>query len=204
MAPLPIIPGARLPRNLLLERITPLLHKRQQTQSATPEIIPTTYGSLNSGPPPGTVVGIVLGSVAGVLLLLWLFYTCFTFGQRDDDVVEEVVVRDKRKRHSRASARSHRVSETVEVRRGPSPVRIVRPVVVPQPVRAERIIVEESRQVRREDMGGGSDEIVVIEDHDPPKRKKKKRQSGGGGGGDEGYRTVDPNNYGGVVGGRRR
>ena len=62
-------------------------------------------------------------------------------------------------------------------------------------------MVEESRQVRRGSVGGGSDEIVVIEDHDTSRRKKKKRRSGGVM--EEGYRTVDPNNYGGVVGGRR-
>lgn len=148
-------------------------------------------------------MGIVLGSVGGFLLLLWLFYTCFNVGRpsEDDSVVEEVVVRDKRKRHSKgkvfssaqdtsrritdslriASTRSRRVSETVEVRRGQSPIRVVRPTVVVTPgaTRTERIIVEEQRrQVRRDDLGGGgSDEIVVIEDH--PRRKKKKRQSGG-------------------------
>jgi hypothetical protein len=103
MAPLPISSGA----SLLIKRMPHLpsfaLFKRQQTSSSTPEIIPTTYGNLNSGPPPGTVVGIVLGSVAGFLLLLWLFYTCFNIRRpvEDESVVEEVVVRDKRKRHSR-------------------------------------------------------------------------------------------------------
>ncbi|KAH7160807.1 hypothetical protein EDB81DRAFT_327198 [Dactylonectria macrodidyma] len=36
--------------------------------------IPSTYGSLNSSPSPGVVVGIVLGSVAGFLLLLYIIY----------------------------------------------------------------------------------------------------------------------------------
>src|SRR5947209_20411112 len=46
---------------------------RRQTQILA---IPTTYNGLSSGPPPGTVVGIVLGSVVGVLLIIWLIYTC--------------------------------------------------------------------------------------------------------------------------------
>lgn len=64
--------------------------------------------------------------------------------------------------------------------------------------------MEESRHVRRQSIAG-SDEIVVIEDHDPPRRKKKKEKRRSSGAGDEGgYRTVDPDAYGGVVGGRRR
>jgi len=66
-----------------------------------PSIIPTTYGSINSGPAPGTVVGIVLGSVGGFLLVLWLIYTCSTLGgvNRGSDYAESVVVRDRRKSH---------------------------------------------------------------------------------------------------------
>lgn len=103
MAPIPITSGASLSPSLAKRIPSLFLFKRQQTQSNTPELIPTTYGNLNSGPPPGTVVGIVLGSVGGFLLLLWLFYTCFNVGRpsEDDSVVEEVVVRDKRKRHSK-------------------------------------------------------------------------------------------------------
>src|ERR1700709_1172527 len=51
------------------------LLKRQQN----PAIVPTSYGSITSGPAPGTVVGIVLGSVGGFLLVLWLIYTCMNF-----------------------------------------------------------------------------------------------------------------------------
>lgn len=64
--------------------------------------IPTTYGGLNAGPQPGTVVGIVLGSVAGFLLLLWVMYTCFgvdnPFGSSRVVVEEEVVRRRSRSR----------------------------------------------------------------------------------------------------------
>src|SRR5436190_12793299 len=72
---------------------------RRQTQILA---IPTTYNGLNSGPPPGTVVGIVLGSVVGFLLITWFIYTCTlsggnTFsspwGRRGDTIVEEEVIR---------------------------------------------------------------------------------------------------------------
>jgi hypothetical protein len=85
------------------------------------------------------------------------------------------------------------MSETVEVRRERtrSPVRVVRPE------RVERVIVEESRETRRDRSRGGSDEVVVIEEHSPPRRSKSKKDK------ESGYRTVDPLAYGGVVGGRK-
>ena len=86
------------------------------------------------------------------------------------------------------------MSETVEIRRDAPPVRIV---PVPSS-RVEHVVVEESRQTRRERSRGGSDEVVVIEEHSPPRRSKSKRKER-----DSGYRTVDANAYGGVVGGRR-
>jgi len=73
---------------------------RQPTKD--PTIIPTAYGSIDSSPTPGTVVGIVLGSVGGFLLILWLIYTCLNFGTwgaADSAYTESVVVRDRRKSH---------------------------------------------------------------------------------------------------------
>lgn len=88
--------------------------------------------------------------------------------------------------------------ETVEVRRPATPVRIVRQP--PPPQRVERIVVEERRETRRERSPVGSDEVVVIEDHSPPRRSKSKREKERS---PNGYRTVDPLAYGGVVGGRK-
>ncbi|CZR69750.1 uncharacterized protein PAC_19650 [Phialocephala subalpina] len=173
-----------------------------------PSIIPTTYHSINSGPAPGTVVGIVLGSVGGFLLLLWLLYTCLSFGgwsSRSSFVSEDVVVRDRRKSHH-GSTRSRRVSETVEVRRGPSPVRIV-PMPMPMPMPREpvreTVIVEEHRSRERQRESRGSDEVVVIEEHSPPRRKKSVRDREERERRESGYRTVDPGAYGGAVGGRK-
>ena len=75
--------------------------------------IPTTYTGLSSGPPPGSVVGIVLGSVAGFLLLLWVLHTCFgavnPFGGRRTIIEEEVV----RRRATVSRSRSRSRHETV-------------------------------------------------------------------------------------------
>jgi len=132
------------------------------------------------------------------LICLWLIYTCLNFGNvsSDSSYTESVVVREHRKSHRGGSQRSRRVSETVEVRRERSPVRIVRP-----PERVERIIVEETREERRERSRsrGGSDEVVVIEEHSPPRRKKSVKEERR----ESGYRTVDPMGYGGAVGGRK-
>ncbi|KJZ79906.1 hypothetical protein HIM_00620 [Hirsutella minnesotensis 3608] len=48
--------------------------------SASTVVIPATYGALHDSPPPGVVVAIVLGSVAGFLLLLLLVYAALGFG----------------------------------------------------------------------------------------------------------------------------
>jgi hypothetical protein len=226
MAPI-ALPSALTPRSLsslrplrtrslshLSTTVLNWLHKRQTFDT----IIPTTYGSINSGPSPGTIVGIVLGSVGGFLLLLWLLYTCLNFGtitSSDSSYTESVVVTDRRKStHGSTRTRSRRPSETVEIRRERSPIRRERsPIrIVREPV-VERVIVEEARETRRpppprdrsESME--SDEVVVIEEHDPPPKRKKsvreervvreevRRESG--------YRTVDPLAYGGTVGGRK-
>jgi hypothetical protein len=76
--------------------------------------IPTTYEGLNSGPQPGTVVGIVLGSVAGFLLLIWVIYTCFGVGipfpgWGNRVVVEEEVVRRRSISRHRSSSRRETV-----------------------------------------------------------------------------------------------
>ncbi len=84
----------------------------------------------------------------------------------------------------------------MEVRRAPSPVRIVR-----EPERVERVIVEE--RVQRERSRGDSDEVIVIEEHSPPRRKKSVRDREERERRESGYRTVDPLAYGGAVGGRK-
>lgn len=125
-----------------------------------------------------------------------------TASSASTDYSESVVVRERRK--SRRGSTSTR-RETVEVRRERSPIRIVREERR-EPERVERIVVEESRETRRErprSVSRGSDEVVVIEEHSPPRRKKSTRVSAEAERRESGYRTVDPLAYGGAVGGRK-
>ena len=162
-----------------------------------PSVLPTTYSGLGAGPTPGTVVGIVFGSVAAFLLLLWLIYTVVNGigGNRDvSSVVEEEVVVRRRSRSPRRSsprrssprrssprrpASSRSRSETIEVSRHRSPPR--------RETRRETVILEETRRPSpRED-----DIVEVIEDHSPPRRVKRESRR------ESGYRTVDPEAFGG-------
>jgi hypothetical protein len=170
------------------QQISPasVLLSKRQTQILA---IPTTYEGLNSGPQPGTVVGIVLGSVAGFLLILWLIYTCGNLGDgfggfgawgRQTIVEEEVIHRHTRSRsrsrsHSRSRSRASR-TETAEVLSVRSPSR----------TRRETIIVEE-RRTSRPAPPPEDDIVEVIEEHSPvrrPSRRESKRTSG--------FRTIDP------------
>ena len=162
------------------------------TQTIDP-LIPTTYSGLNAGPQPGTVVGIVFGSVAGFLLLLWLIYTCFGLG--GNAAVQSSVIEDRRetevieRRSRRTSTRrssprrppppvsSQSASEIIEVesRRERTPPR--------RESRRETVIIEETRRRPPEE-----DIVEVIEEHSPVRRESTKRERRVSGG----YRTVDP------------
>jgi hypothetical protein len=104
------------------------LQQRQQSTDTT-TTIPSYYGSLTSGPDPGAVAGITLGSVAAFILLLWLVYTCINLGNPNSGSNDTSTVvtegtgsvytrRRQRSRSRRASRRSGGHKETVEVRRG--------------------------------------------------------------------------------------
>ena len=166
-------------------RSLPSIFRRQ----VQPSIIPTTYSGLNAGPVPGTVVGIVFGSVAGFLLVLWLIYSIFMAqGWNSTSVEEEVVVSRRRSRSPRRSSprrssprrppssRSH--SEVIEVSRQRSPRR---------ETRRETVILEETRRPAPRD----DDIVEVIEEHSPPRRVRRESRR------ESGYRTVDPEAFGG-------
>lgn len=191
---LPFTPRSPTPPSPSLPTITtePLQHLTRSLASVfrrqvDPSVIPTTYSGLNAGPTPGTVVGIVFGSVAAFLLLLWLIYTVVNGlgGNRDVSSVveEEVVVRRRSRSPRRSSPRrppsSRSRSETIEVSRHRSPPR--------RETRRETVILEETRRPSpRED-----DIVEVIEDHSPPRRVKRESRR------ESGYRTVDPDAFGG-------
>ncbi|KAK0391054.1 hypothetical protein NLU13_0556 [Sarocladium strictum] len=152
--------------------------------------VPSSYGSASSSPHPGVVAGIVIGSVGGFLLLLFLIYSCLGFGpsvwvqpsRSEYTAASQSVLSFRTRRTSRArSARRHasrgpRVTETYEVR---TRERRERPVVVEEPP----VVVEATRApppprvVRSEDSEDDEDEIVVLEEHSPPRRKSRRRSS---------------------------
>ncbi|KAF2157883.1 hypothetical protein K461DRAFT_264719 [Myriangium duriaei CBS 260.36] len=119
--------------------------------------IPTLYQNQNSSPAPGAVVGIVLGSVAAFLLLIWLFSTLT--GQRNTPLVteEEVVVSRRRSR----SPRSRRSRRSEMTSRSPRQDRIIRQERIVRDTsrapRGERYIVTEET---REPIGGNTVEVV--------------------------------------------
>ncbi|OBT73038.1 hypothetical protein VF21_07737 [Pseudogymnoascus sp. 05NY08] len=147
----------------------PLLHPRSNDFKP----IPTTYSSLN-GPPPGQIAGIVLGSVAGFILIAYLLYTTCSGSVTlisDNESVSEIEVRRRKRRGSRSS-------------RGT-------PVV-------ERIVVQErterrtgSRMSGRSRSVGSVEEVVVIEEGSPPPPSRRSRSQRGG------FREVDPREFGG-------
>lgn len=164
----------------LVRSVASVFRRQQQQQPVVnPSVLPTTYTGINDGPPPGTVAGIVLGSVCGFVLLLWLIYSCFYMNS--GEVYEEEVVR-RSSRSARRSSRSR--SEMTQQRSSPR-----------QQTRRETVIVEERRgpPVDRED-----DIVEVIEEHSrsrtPPRRERRssdRRETDGY------YRPVDPLAYGG-------
>lgn len=183
--------ASRTVRTAALDGPSRALHARQQTDT-----IPGKYPSLNAGPDPGTVVGIVLGSVGGFLLLLWLVYTCLQMGGRADTVssygTASVVTRKSRRRHSKHHHRSPSRRETVEIRTTSRP----------PPPQTERVVIEERTERRSQPpppmpvppppmpmpmpmstppppriVTDDEDEVVVIEEHTPPRRTSHKSRS---------------------------
>lgn len=207
-SPLPphILPTKVLAAQPILARtLTSLLLSRRDVD---PSIIPTTYSGINNGPPPGTVVGIVFGSVAGFLLILWLIYTCVNLNGTSDLYAEETTVRQRRpstpvvRQHRRtataSSIRSHR-SEVIEHRQHQQQQRPVSrsPSRTPQrnQPRRETVIVEEEtirRQATPPEVDQGDNVVEVFEDIEEPRRAKSGR-----GRGDGYYRPVDPAQVGG-------
>jgi hypothetical protein len=88
---------------------------RRQTQ-ADPNIgviIPTTYVGQTTDPSPGTVAGIVLGSILGFLLLVWLMMTALS-STTPAEMSEEVI--EVRNRRSPSPRHSHRSSHRSDYR----------------------------------------------------------------------------------------
>jgi hypothetical protein len=153
-----------------------------QPRQITVGVIPTYYRV--DGPAPGTIIGIVLGSVAGFILIIWLLYSLTqggTVGGGRNTIAaeEEIVVR--RPRRQSHGHRSRPRSSRTEVREygGGSPRRSGgsrSQVIVEERRTATRprsIVVEERSRVR------GDDEVVVIEEEDDYPARRSSRRGGG-------------------------
>ena len=188
--PLSTAPFSSLSLPLLPSQFTSALSRRQ-----TIAILPTSY-QVN-GPSPGAIVGIVLGSVAGFILLILLLWSLSGGGIFASNTSlsgeEEVVVRRSHSpRRSHRSRRSTSIREVREVTRSPRPTRVIveeERIVREPPPRPSEIIVEEEHRVP------GDDVVEVIEEHSdlpsPPRRRdsdRRRRRSSV-------YRLVDPNLY---------
>ena len=170
----------------LLSNPDPFLSSHLQKRYTTISI-PASYGGLNAGPAPGTIAGIVLGTVGGVVIILYLTFLALNpdglaRGTSSSAIDEEVVVRSRR-------PSSHRQSEIIEVveerGRRPSYRRRASPV-------DDRIIVEESISATTD----SRDIIEVVEESSGissasplPSRRARSRRSG--------VRSVNPYDYGG-------
>ncbi|WPH00094.1 Hypothetical protein R9X50_00291700 [Acrodontium crateriforme] len=159
----------------------------RQSSSANGVIaIPTVYQGINTSPQPGTVVGIVVGSVGAFLLILWVLWILSNGGgfiRASEYEEEDVVVRRRSRSSHRHSERPEMVIRASSSRR---PERIVRqerivrdipPSRGPSRIREEIIIDEPRRRVE------GDDIVEVIEEHSsvsgaPPPRRKSRRSSG--------------------------
>ncbi|CAJ2513645.1 Uu.00g017640.m01.CDS01 [Anthostomella pinea] len=171
----PLIPSRHAARDVLspltprsrqstpgLKALTARILPRAATNVDT---VPQGYGQTPFGPDAGTVVGIVLGSVAGFLFLLWLIYMVVNLGNGPSAVVETGSVRNgggtsasvvsrhskprphrhhsKRRSHhsSRSPAPGRRTTETVEIRRE----RMAAAPMLPRTPDRDQIVVEEHR-----------------------------------------------------------
>jgi hypothetical protein len=146
-------------------------------------IIPTYYNL--SGPEPGTVAGIVLGSVAGFLLIVWLLYSVTQGGMGGAGTTtamagqEEIVVRrPRRNSHGGGGGGRSRVSRRQEVReisRSPRRSGGRSQIIVEErrgPPRPRSIIVEDRHRVPNDDV------VEVIEEHEDYRERRGSRRGG--------------------------
>lgn len=172
-APNPASLAARQP-----DAFSPIDARSLDSRQVVQGLIPTYY--RDDGPGAGAVVGIVLGSVAGFILLCWLLYSLTNASRNNISGEEEVVVRRRRNSNSHRSRRGSRseVREVREVREyDRSPRRSGgRSAVIVEERRGPRprsVLVEE-----RLSRVPGDDVVEVIEEHDEYRDRRSRRSSG--------------------------
>ncbi|EGU84285.1 hypothetical protein FOQG_05852 [Fusarium oxysporum f. sp. raphani 54005] len=180
----------------------PLSVRQNDDSSSSFTAVPTAYKSADNSLAPGVVAGIVLGSVAGFLLLLYIIYMLLHRGPvvRTVDGASTVVSggpmstvtgdtstylsfrsrRDRRTRNrsrSRATSRSKRTRSRTTVNSRDRSRRRTSPLVSDS--RGERIIVDPpAPRFVQESTISSDNEIVVEEEHSvsPPRRSRRQSQ----------------------------
>ncbi|KZF25157.1 hypothetical protein L228DRAFT_265631 [Xylona heveae TC161] len=166
-----------------------LLTRRQSSNNNNNNgIIPATYQNNNSGPSPGVVAGIVLGSVAGFLLIVWLLIMLFNNRSTSITVTDIEEVRPRK---------SRRRPETIEIKQSRrQPRRVDRERVIveerqPQPPPSQIIVEERAPHPPPPPPPPQDDFVEVIEEHSDysptPRRSRRHRESG--------FRPVDADLY---------
>ena len=163
----------------------PQLQARQL--NANIDAIPNVY--RYDGPSPGVVVGIVLGSVAGFLLILWLLWVLSSGGgfvrssrYEEDDYYSRRSRSPRSRRGSRRTemrSRSGARRERDRIIRQERIIRDANPPREPSRLRETVIVDDLPRAERRVE---GDDIVEVIEEHSsigaPPRRGSGRKASG--------------------------
>ncbi|BDD57181.1 hypothetical protein MPDQ_002949 [Monascus purpureus] len=133
--------------------------------------IPATYADLNNSLAPGTVAGIILGSVAGFIVIAYFLYVAFGGTELP---IYRIEVGATRRRSARVRGDADRRREVAE---------FVRPIAArrgrgqrhraPPPPPRDTIIVDESVTSRSRTDDGG-DIVEVIEEHSSPPRRSSR------------------------------
>ncbi|KAH0566472.1 hypothetical protein GP486_000142 [Trichoglossum hirsutum] len=137
-----------------LPELNQLLRRQNNGQGV---VIPSTYSNARDGPSPGSVVGIVIGSVLGFLFLLWLIWICVQSGNVNGGFVGGEFVRERRSSYPR------RVRQVIEIERPPR--------------RPERVIVGGRRRSSLVD--SSSDSEVTVEETVRRSRSSRDRPRNG-------------------------
>ncbi|KAF4469002.1 hypothetical protein FALBO_4099 [Fusarium albosuccineum] len=178
-------------------RSIPHLAARQNDPSSTTFVaVPSTYGALDDSPHPGVVAGIVLGSVAGFLLLLYLVYALLhrgpvvipvdtstttggpmssVTGDSSTHVSRSVISfrsrKDKRPRKPRSNTSKRTRSRATTVRSRERSRRRVSPVIVDPPP-GNRVVVEPPAPPRVVPGSAvsalSSDNEIIVEEENSP------------------------------------
>ncbi|CAD6505850.1 BgTH12-01337 [Blumeria graminis f. sp. triticale] len=176
--------------------------KIRQFQPAGPaqSIVPASYSDSDTGLEPGEVVGIVIGSVAAVLLLCWLFNSLLNHNSKRSIRHSTLAAGSRRHKHRRGRKRSHRrtvkkksrTHRSSEVHSRSAPMASLdyttpsRPPMTPPLVYSgapRRMMIEESDLHNSlslpndeihvlEELTSSSDEISVFEEPPSPRQKE--------------------------------